>query len=708
MMKVCLISPPTVTDFEDPTIAESEAIRLIAEHAPVGILSLAAVLEARGIAPTIIDLNRRYYEYLRSDAYGQIEFDSFVCQGFAAERYDVIGFSTICSSYPLTLRIARDLKAAHPDTLMILGGPQASVVDVPTMKEFPDVDFIVRGEAEESFPALLDAIQSGAGGFESIMGITFRRGGEVVRNPNAPVIHDLDSLPLPAFHLYPHIEKCHYVPLELGRGCPFACSFCSTNDFFRRNFRLKSPAQLIRQMKHIKETYGINTFDLIHDMFTVDKRKVVAFCEALLASGEQFVWNCSARTDCISEDLIALMAKAGCRGIFFGIETGSARLQPIIKKNLDLAEAERMIECASKHRVTTAVSLIYGFPDENMDDVRDTIAFFVDSLRHDYSVPQLHILAPLAETPIHAAYRKQMVFDDVLSDMSHQGWRQALADRQLIDAYPDIFPNFYAVPTPHLDRQYLKELRDFVLKGMRWFRWLLVALHQDSGDLVKVFDAWRPWRVARQAEAPLDSIELSIYYGTPDFSRDFLEFVTTGYLDKMAKATHVVAALLEYENAIGNNDPTKLDETTQVVETQAGPAAEPAPPLSLRPEIIPHLAAGVRVAQVSVDYKKIINCLRRKGRLKRLSARPVLLATRATPQKTVDVLQLTPLSARLLSLCDGARNVREITSLFAAQTGEVASVRPDQVCIFGLEMLRLQNLIVASTEPAAASTVNAG
>src|SRR5262249_19062688 len=104
-MKICLISPPTVTDFEDPAIAESEAIKLIAEHAPVGILSLAAVLELRGIVPTIIDLNRRYYEYLRSDAYKKTDFCSFVTQSFDSVSFDIIGLSTICSSYPLTIRI---------------------------------------------------------------------------------------------------------------------------------------------------------------------------------------------------------------------------------------------------------------------------------------------------------------------------------------------------------------------------------------------------------------------------------------------------------------------------------------------------------------------------------------------------------------------------------------------------------------------------
>ena len=96
-------------------------------------------------------------------------------------------------------------------------------------------------------------------------------------------------------------------------------------------------------MRLVRDVYGITTFDLIHDMFTVDRKRVIAFCEAVIATGEEFYWNCSARTDCIDEEMIAIMARAGCRAIFFGIETGSARLQKIVKKNIDLNDATARI-----------------------------------------------------------------------------------------------------------------------------------------------------------------------------------------------------------------------------------------------------------------------------------------------------------------------------------------------------------------------------
>src|SRR5437667_9243985 len=99
-------------------------------------------------------------------------------------------------------------------------------------------------------------------------------------------------------------------------------------------------------------------------MYTIDRKKVISFCQALIEHGKEFTWGCSARTDCVDDELIALMAEAGCRGIFFGIETGSNRMQSVINKKLDLAEAWARIQCADQHGIDMAVALIIGFPEE--------------------------------------------------------------------------------------------------------------------------------------------------------------------------------------------------------------------------------------------------------------------------------------------------------------------------------------------------------
>ena len=326
------------------------------------------------------------------------------------------------------------------------------------------MDLVLRGEAEHNLSLLLDQLE-GERRLDLVPGLSYRCGAEPRRNANANVIEDLDALPSPAYHLTGELQGAHRAALELGRGCPFACTFCSTNDFFRRNFRLRSPERVLRDMRLIATAYSIRDFELVHDMFTVDRRRVAAFCEAMIASGEDFTWSCSARTDCIDEELLELMGRAGCRGIFFGVEVGSERMQKMIDKHLDPERAEEVINATERAGIGSTVSLITGFPDETWEDLRQTIRIFMHSARSPRSHPQLNLLAPLAGTPLHSKHKSELILEDLCSGLSHQGRNQNAADVQLIHAYPEIFPNFYVIPTRHLDRGSLFELREFALNG---------------------------------------------------------------------------------------------------------------------------------------------------------------------------------------------------------------------------------------------------
>ena len=533
-MKVCLISAPTASELGGSHLAEADALRTMAEHAPLGVLSLAAVLEREGLRPEVVDLNRLYYDFQRVREHGETDFSRFAASYFAGQAFDFFGFSTVCSSYPLTIRIACEVKRLHPDSVVALGGPQASAVDLATLRAYAPIDLVVRGEAEETLPQLLDAL-AGHSPLDAVAGITFRHGQELRRNPDASGITDLDGLPFPAFHLLPDMQGCRFLPLELGRGCPFACTFCSTNDFFRRRFRLKSPSRMLEDMRLAKATYGVDTFELVHDMFTVDRKRVAAFCETLIESGESFYWGCSARTDCIDEELIALMAQAGCRGVFFGIETGSARLQKVIDKGLDLTESAARVRSCDQHKIKTAVSLIIGFPDETMDDLRATVRFFMESLCKKYADPQLVILAPLAGTPIHQQHREKLVLDDAGADMAYRGWDQGPDEEKMIAEHPEIFPNFYSVPTQFLDHEFVKELRDFLLNGIKSARSLLVELHKAGGDMLDIFQEWRTWR--EHNKGAFSGQDRPAYYASDAFPRDLLAFVEAQYISAGAGAT---------------------------------------------------------------------------------------------------------------------------------------------------------------------------
>jgi radical SAM superfamily enzyme YgiQ (UPF0313 family) len=685
-MKVCLISPPTVSDFIERKVLESEAHKLIVQYAPVGILTLAAVLDGLGVETHLLDLNRFFYDHLNFDTRHEPgnDFVSSVIRQLEGAHFDVIGFSTICSTYPLTLRLAREMRRTHPEAVILLGGPQASVVDEATLSAFHFVDFILRGEAEESLPQLLDALSSRGAGIKNVQGVTYRSGSDVIRNPNAPVIENLDALPLPAFHYYSDVEKYGFLPVEAGRGCPFACSFCSTNDFFRRRYRMKSPDVLVGQMRDLKRRYKVNFFELVHDMFTADKKRVMDFCQAIIRSGEQLYWNCSARTDCADDELLSLMARAGCQGIFFGIDSGSERMQRQMNKGLNLTESLSRVRRANAYKMSTTVSLIAGFPDETEEDLRATVNFIGEALRSRRASPQFHLLAPLAETPIATEYKGRLIFDETYSDQAFHEWSKTSEERALIIEHPDIFTSFYSIPTRWLNRRRLRYLRDFILIGAACHRWLLLLLHHISGDLLGVFDDWMTWRANSRNPQSDDPIPFE-FYPRPAFRRDFLSFVRAKYLNGGDKYAHLVGAIVAIDEAIISLSEGAAKNKSHTLSRREKKA------VAISLDTVPEIPEHVRLLQVQSDYGKLIKCLIRNGDLGRLPVAQQSLAVVWAGDGN-QILKPSQRSCKLLRLCDGSRTIREIIdqNLFSER---VADIPAEKANLYGLVLLLKQGLI---------------
>jgi radical SAM superfamily enzyme YgiQ (UPF0313 family) len=665
-MSVCLVTAPTVAEFADPREIRSESVRKAAQNPQLGILSLAAVLEACGENVRIFDLNCLYLNYFDSaSAFYGPEFAESAARIVAADDADIYGFSSICSSYPLTIRIAKAVKVLRAEATILLGGPQASVVDLRTLSAFPFIDLVLRGEAEQSMPLLLHELRGNCQ-LEKVAGLSYRVGAAPHRNPDAPLINNLDSIPSPAYHLSHYLQASRRASLELGRGCPFSCTFCSTNDFFRRKFRLRSPERVLQDMRSIAATYAIRDFELVHDMFTVNRRQVVDFCNAMIASGEGFTWSCSARTDCMDEQLLELMAQAGCNGIFYGVEVGSQRMQKVIDKHLHTGRAHEIIDATERLGIGSTVSLISGFPEETWDDVRRTIDFFMHSARCPESHPQLNLLAPLAETPLLTKHKDELILEELCSCVSHQARDLDRFDVEMIVAYPDIFPNFYVIPTPALQRDRLFELREFTLMGLARFRWLLVAIHQSTSGILDFFTTWRGYRLRiRPALGPSD---LRQYYRTGDFRTDFADFIRT----RRACKTTAVKALLDCEEALGR---------CAAADRRTIPAGDLLPPgANLRVNDKPVRRDRILVFELDYDIQRIVDALK-------LQKKPVqskdrcFYVTRPRSPASARIEHISKWMAYLLRLCDGTRSVNAIVRQLSARLPEIEKCFGEYVCM---------------------------
>jgi radical SAM superfamily enzyme YgiQ (UPF0313 family) len=602
------------------------------------VLTLASALRRGGFEPLLFDLDGFLRDFLITHADTREALAASV-SALAAHDADLFGFGTICSSYPMTLRLAEQLHRLRPDAKIILGGPQASVVDVRTLEEFPFIHAVVRGEADEIVAEAFSQIAFG--GKVGSPGVTYRAGDKVIRNPDSPAVLDLDRTPPPAFDLCQYRRHVKRLPIEMGRGCPFACTFCSTNDFFRRRFRLRSPGWVLAEMRRLETAYGTTDFDLVHDMFTVDRKRVVEFCRFLVANGSTYTWHCSARTDFVDRDLIQIMRDAGCRSLFFGVETGSARLQKIIGKDLDIRQSAEALELSKQVGIETTVSLIVGFPEETREDLDATGAFALTSARFDSARVQLGLLAPLAATPLYRKWRDQLTFDGLFAELSTQNLGLDEADSILIQKHPDLFSNFYGVPAG-AGREYTSHFRWFLTYALERCRWLAVAFGTHRKSVTEVYDLWHSW---------LNGTPTRHYYLTPEFAEGLCRF-SAEILPEDCLLIDPVPMMAAYYSAM--HSVLKQVETSHRADQSSSP----------------RVSSGVTLVEFPFRPAAVIEALRNQQKLDSNCVETSTVALRRKGDAIVDVREVTDIGVAVLRLCDG-------TNSLSAMTAHLHSICPD-------------------------------
>jgi radical SAM superfamily enzyme YgiQ (UPF0313 family) len=410
-------------------------------HPHLGLISLVAVAESGGHEASIVDPKLLVS---RKDLSYDASIYARVAELIAAEAPDVVGFTTLGCSFIFSLRVAGHLKRIRPELPILLGGPHATILHQYLLERFEEFDVVIRHEAEETLLPVLAALETRD--FDGISGVSWRVGGQVNVNPGAPTIEDLDRLPMPAYESYPVEELgLESLRLDAGRGCPFHCTFCSTASFFGRSYRLKSPERLVEEFELLHARYGFTDFKLNHDLFTVNKKKVYAFCEAV--KGRGYTWAVSARVDCVDEPLLRAMWDAGCRGIYFGIETGSRRMQRVSHKRLNLDLVEPILDVTEELGMRTIVSFIAGYPEEFADDQDATLDMVGDCFKRNRRLftTQLHMLTPEPGTALHAEYREWLEYDGYLTDFN--AVLLDPGDEELVRAHPDVFLTYYHYPT---------------------------------------------------------------------------------------------------------------------------------------------------------------------------------------------------------------------------------------------------------------------
>ena len=345
---------------------------------PLGLLSLAAVVRER--------FAQRYeIRILDTGILGK----EAVRKQLASGEADIVGFSVMSCEDDLLHELAGIVKAARSDTLTLAGGPHATVAGEDLLGD-ANLDLIVLGEAEESFPEILDAYEDGSQ-FDSIAGLVSRQDGERVRNPERSPIENLDDLPFPAWDLIDMkdyaafanwngaLKADYYAVLSSSRGCPYGCYFC--HNLFGKRVRARSADSVFNELKRLYEEFGVREVHVLDDIFNFNAKRAKEIMTRVIDSGMDlsFAFPNGLRADIMTDELIELFYKAGTYKVNYGFETASPRLQKVIGKNLNVEKASEVFEKTSKIGILTGAYFMFGFPTQTREEILDSIDFAVRS-----------------------------------------------------------------------------------------------------------------------------------------------------------------------------------------------------------------------------------------------------------------------------------------------------------------------------------------
>ena len=298
---------------------------------------------------------------------------------------DLLGLSMLTPSTPVALAIANQAKAAMPNLQIVVGNVHADIFYNEILTGSA-ADFVVHGEGEETISELAFALQRGDTDFSGINGISYiDDSGEVTKNAARPVIEDLDSLPYPAWNLFPYTrygllpfaDVAHPVLSMTGsRGCPYRCEFCSLL-YTGSNYRKRDPIKIVDEYEYLHERYGVKQIGFVDPIFPLNKKILFQFCEELMRRGlhKKLCWLSETRVDRVDRESLRIMRASGCRRLLFGIESGVDLLLENVNKTFTTETTRKAIRMCREEGIDSVGLFMIGLPGETPEMTRQTVDF---------------------------------------------------------------------------------------------------------------------------------------------------------------------------------------------------------------------------------------------------------------------------------------------------------------------------------------------
>lgn len=409
---------------------------------PFWFAQCGAILKAKGYEVTYVDA---IAENLGIDGTAQL---------FVEFGPDMVVIATSTPTIHTDLLMAR-LAKEKAGAFTVLVDTHVTVFHKELVAE-TFVDAAVRGEFESAVPEVADALSRGSD-LDRIPGVTWRRGAEVVVNPDRPLLKDLDDLPWPDRDMVPADQyivglrtqdPCFMV--MASRGCPFRCTFCLwVPVMFNNKVRFRDVEKVVDEIAHLQTRYGAREVFFHDDTVNITVRRVEEICHAILRRRLKIGWIANFRADQTTPELFRLMKRAGCTKILLGVESGSQKLlDETIDKEITLKEVEDTIRWAKDAGIRVHCTYSLGAPGETRETLRETLEFIKKTDPDDI---QVSLMTPIPGTPFYEKVKHEVADWHDFDGVSGRSWCD-LPTAELKNAMNRIYIEHYLTPRRVLRR----------------------------------------------------------------------------------------------------------------------------------------------------------------------------------------------------------------------------------------------------------------
>jgi radical SAM superfamily enzyme YgiQ (UPF0313 family) len=400
-MNILLINPPGSNWIEGGEDHTDIAIRM----APIGLLSIAAYLLQKGHKVKVY--NCKTPPLHKTNA---AEISACITEF----RPDIVGFTAVTSSFGNAYLLAEQIKKNFPLIKIVFGGVHVSALRGKILEKFPAIDFIVTGEGEKAMADLATDTPP-----EIIQGLVFRNDTDIYENDLRTDLCQLDTLPFPAYQAlegFPKLfegalfnyPKFPTATIVSSRGCVYQCSYCDRS-VYRQSFRFNSAEYLYEQMRFLKKDFGIKHIFFYDDLFTLNRERIVKFCQLLKNKPLGMTFNCAVHAGHIDAELLKQLKSAGCWMVSLGIESGAPEILARHKTKVDFSEMETAVKNIQKAGLRAKGLFMMGLPGETETTIKMT-ADFINGLKLDDM--NMTKFTPFPGSPIYQNIQAEGTFEE--------------------------------------------------------------------------------------------------------------------------------------------------------------------------------------------------------------------------------------------------------------------------------------------------------